>query len=237
VDRHELLGGSRPAHPVPGLEVGTQGRLNIHIVHLSTAEAIPVIRDARQSGVSNLSVETCFHYLCLRAEDISPNATEFKCCPPVRNEANRLRLLSALLAGDIDFVVSDHSPCTPELKKGDFMSAWGGVSSLGLGLSLLWTEIGRHASLGQIVRWLGSTQAAQIGLKGRKGVLAAGADADFVVFDPDGLTSVTQDSLKFKNKISPYLDRELRGVILETWLRGQLVWDGQDVQGSKGLQV
>ncbi|KAK4684441.1 allantoinase, partial [Tremellales sp. Uapishka_1] len=172
--------------------------LRFHIVHLSAAAAVPLIKDARASGIQNLTVETCFHYLCLRAEDIPPNATQYKCCPPIRDEANRKKLVEALLDGTIDYVVSDHSPCIPELKKGDFMSAWGGVSGLGLGLSLLWTEIGEQAGLARLVDWMGARQAAQVGLEGKKGVLAPGADADWVVFDPSAtfvVTEVCQDEV------------------------------------------
>lgn len=158
--------------------------LRFHIVHLSAAEAIPRIKSARASGISNLTVETCLHYLTLRAEDIPPNATQFKCCPPIRSEANRRQLCEALLDGVIDFVISDHSPCVPELKKGDFMTAWGGVSGLGLGISLLWTEFGETTELGRIVNWMGDAQARQLGLEGKKGALEVGKDADMVVFDP-----------------------------------------------------
>lgn len=167
-------------------------QLRFHVVHLSTAMSLPVIKEARNSGVSNLTVETCFHYLCLAAEEIAPKATQYKCCPPIRDEANRRQLCAALLDGTIDYVVSDHSPCTPELKKGDFMTAWGGVSGLGLGLALLWTEFGHEAKIGRLVRWMGSRQAVQVGLEGKKGVLAVGADADFVVFNPAARHEVTQ---------------------------------------------
>ena len=166
--------------------------LRFHIVHLSAASALPIIRQARSSGVSNLTVETCFHYLTLRSEDIPPSATQYKCCPPIRDEANRKQLIEAVLDGTIDYIVSDHSPCVPELKKGDFMSAWGGVSGLGLGLQLLWTEFGDRLPLGRIANWMGGKQAEQVGLAERKGVLEEGADADFVVFDPNGKTIVTE---------------------------------------------
>jgi allantoinase len=169
--------------------------LRFHIVHLSTAEAIPKIREARQSGVRNLTVETCFHYLSLRAEDIVKDATEYKCCPPIRGEINRQALLRAILDGDIDYVVSDHSPCTADLKKGNFFDAWGGISSLGLGLPLLWTELKGQIELGRLTDLLATNQAKQLGFEGRKGAIIAGADADFVIFDPEALVSLNTVSI------------------------------------------
>ncbi|KAK8846825.1 allantoinase [Kwoniella newhampshirensis] len=209
-------------------------QLRFHIVHLSAAGAVPLIKAARADGVSNLTVETCFHYLCLKAEDIPPNATQFKCCPPIRDEANRKGLISALLDGTIDYVVSDHSPCVPELKKGDFMTAWGGVSGLGLGLSLLWTELGEEVGIRRVVDWLGQAQAKQVGLEGKKGVLAIGAAADYVVFDPAAEFEVSQETLRFKNKVSPYVGMKLRGVVERTYVGGQIAWDGSNALGSSG---
>lgn len=135
-----------------------------------------------------MTVETCFHYLTLSSEQIAKGETLFKCCPPIREEINRDLLWAALLAGDIDFVVSDHSPCTVELKKleeGDFMQAWGGIGGLGLGLSLLWTEAGkRGVGMERVLEWVSERPAKQVGLEGVKGGLGVGADADFVLFDP-----------------------------------------------------
>lgn len=198
--------------------------LRFHIVHLSASDAIPILQsalgtgkgkgkdtgagtgkdtgkdtDTENSTLENLTVETCFHYLCLCDTDIPPNGTQFKCCPPIRDESNRVKLIEALVDGTIHYVVSDHSPCVPELKKGDFMSAWGGVSGLGLGLSLLWTELGAggRVELGRIVEWMGPVQARQVGLQGKKGVIQTGAAADFVVFDPDATFEVTLVSVCF----------------------------------------
>ncbi|KIR26203.1 allantoinase [Cryptococcus deuterogattii LA55] len=206
--------------------------LRFHIVHLSASDAVPLLQSALLGNgdtgpLKNLTVETCFHYLCLQDTDIPPNATQFKCCPPIRDESNRLKLIDALLDGTIQYVVSDHSPCVPELKKGDFISAWGGVSGLGLGLSLLWTElgVGGRVELGQIVEWMGRVQAKQVGLQGKKGVLQKGAAADFVVFDPNAKFEVTPETLRFKNKVSPYIGKTLTGVVEKTYLGGKLVWD------------
>lgn len=160
--------------------------LRMHIVHLSAASALPLIRETRAKGLP-MSVETCFHYLVLSAEQIAKGDTLYKCCPPIREEINRDLLWEALLAGDIDFVVSDHSPCTVELKRledGDFMKAWGGIGGLGLGLSLLWTEAQKRGiGMDKVLDWVATRPAQQIGLEESKGSLKVGADADFVLFD------------------------------------------------------
>lgn len=161
-----------------------------HIVHLSAASALPVIRKAKAEG-AKLTVETCFHYLCLSSDEIPDGKPEFKCCPPIRDNANRESLWEALRDGTIDFVVSDHSPCVADLKKlddGDIMSAWGGISTLGLGLSLLWTESRKSqkwVGLSQIVKWTSTAAAEHAGLDSTKGALKVGADADIVFWDPE----------------------------------------------------
>lgn len=210
--------------------------IRFHIVHLSAAEAVPLIREAREGGVDNLTVETCFHYLTLCAEDIPDDAVQFKCCPPIRDEANRQALIKAVEEGVIDYVVSDHSPCIPELKKGGFVDGWGGISGLGYGLPLMWTHLGQ-LGLPKIVQLLSGRQAKQVGLEGRKGEIVQGADADFVVFDPEERYTLQQDDLLFKNKISPYVGKEMRGRVLETWLRGEKVWsrNGEVLQHGQCL--
>ena len=171
----------RLAHLAPGL--------NLHIVHLSGAKAIPILRAARQAGV-NITAETCFHYLSLQAESIQNGATQFKCCPPIREEGNRNLLWRGLCEGDIGTVVSDHSPCTPDLKRlaahGDFLGAWGGIATIGLGLSVLWTEgKERGVRLQDLTKWMVVGTSKQVGLYGRKGVIKAGADADLCVWSPE----------------------------------------------------
>jgi len=213
--------------------------LRCHIVHLSASSALGAIRAAREKGLK-LTVETCFHYLSLSANDIPNGHPEFKCCPPIRNKSNRDQLWKALLDGDIDCVVSDHSPCVVELKKveeGDIMGAWGGINSLGLGLSLLWTEgrkPERGATLSQIVHWMSKRTAQHAGLDQVKGSLAVGLDGDFVVWDADAEFKVSKEQFHFKNKLSAYEGLILNGVVQQTFLRGHVVYD-RSQGGFSGL--
>lgn len=167
--------------------------LRCHIVHLSASGALPLIRRAKAEGL-NLTVETCFHYLCLSSEEIPNGHPEFKCCPPIREQHNRDLLWEALEDGTIDCVVSDHSPCVAELKKsdvGDIMDAWGGISTLGLGLSLLWTEgRKRGVSLGKILEWTSRRTALHAGVGDRKGQLKVGYDGDVVLWDSNATFEV-----------------------------------------------
>lgn len=199
----------------------------VHVLHLSSAAALPMIATARASGL-RLSVETCPHYLCFSAGEIPDGATQFKCCPPIRDEANRDALWQGLRAGLIDCVVSDHSPCTPQLKRldtGDFAEAWGGIASVQLGLPAVWTEArGRGIALTEVVRWMAERPAELAGLR-HKGKLAVGFDADFSVFAPDDTFVVDPSRLRHKNPITPYAGRTLSGVVRSTWLRGVCITD------------
>ncbi|GAA4379388.1 allantoinase AllB [Agromyces bauzanensis] len=198
-----------------------------HILHLSSASALPLIADAKAEGL-RVTVETCPHYLTLDAEHIPDGATEFKCCPPIRDEANRDRLWEGLLDATIDLVVSDHSPATAELKlgfDGDFGRAWGGISGLQLGLANVWTEASRRGiSLDRVLGWMSSAPAAFVGLE-RKGGIALGADADLVAFAPDAEFTVEPAALAHRNPVSAYAGARLRGVVAGTWLRGRPVGD------------
>ena len=204
------------------IEEARRSGARTHILHLSSSDTIPMIRSARQDGV-RLSVETCPHYLVLTAEDIPDGATQFKCCPPIREADNREQLWSALATGDIDFIVSDHSPSTPEMKRldsGDFGLAWGGISSLQLGLSLVWTEAHhRGHDLADVVRWMAEAPADRAGLR-TKGRLAVGAAADFSFFAPHDTFTVDASQLLHRNAVSPYDGRQLHGRVRQTWLRG-----------------
>jgi allantoinase len=228
-------------------------KLPLHIVHLSAIEAIPMLRKARLTGVK-ITAETCFHYLSLAAESIKNGDTRHKCCPPIRGQSNQDGLWKEMLedGGVIKTVVSDHSPCTPNLKLlpaqipgadtqakssccssknesiGDFFSAWGGISSVGLGLSILWTEAVRRGldeneTLLKVAEWCCSNTAKQVGLQHRKGTLKVGMDGDVAVFDDEAEFEVRPSTMLFRNKCSPYEGKMLRGVVRETWLRGRRV--------------
>jgi len=200
----------------------------LHVVHLSSAGALPILAEARSAGLA-VTVETCPHYLFFSAEDVAAGRTEFKCSPPIRGRANRDRLWDALAAGVIDMVVSDHSPCVPELKgleAGDFLRAWGGISSLQLRLPVVWTEARRRGfGLDRLVEWLCRRPALLAGLAGRKGSLAPGHDADLVVWDPEASFTVTPESVRHRHPLTPYLGERLHGVVEWTLLRGQVVYD------------
>jgi allantoinase len=199
-----------------------------HIVHLSSADALPLIEQARLRGVP-LTAETCPHYLTLCAEEIADGATAFKCAPPIRERANRDALWRGLSSGVIDQVVTDHSPSTVELKcsgSGDFMKAWGGISSLQLGLSAVWTHASRLGiGIDQLVGWMSAAPARLVGLYGRKGAIAPGFDADLVLWDPEAQFVVSSAELEHRNKVTPYEARQLRGRVVCTLLRGHRVYE------------
>jgi allantoinase len=200
----------------------------VHIVHLSSADSIPQLRTARAEGLP-ITVETCAHYLSLCAEEVPDGDTTYKCAPPIREDVNRRRLWEALRDGVIDFVVTDHSPCTPQLKakdKGDFHGAWGGIASLQLGLPSVWTEArARGFYIPEVMRWLTQRPAAFAGLGSRKGRVAPGCDADLVAWDPEAEVRIDPERLQFRHKLSPYIGRTFRGDVRTTWLRGRIVYD------------
>jgi allantoinase len=197
----------------------------VHVLHLSSAQALPLLAAARADGLP-ITVETCPHYLVFAAEQIPDGATPFKCCPPIRDEGNRQALWAALADGVIDAVVSDHSPSTADLKcldTGDFGAAWGGVASLQLGLAAVWTEARtRGFGLADVVRWMSAGPARVASVPG-KGSLAAGFDADLVAFAPGESFVVDPAALQHKNAVTPYAGRTLTGVVRRTWLRGEPV--------------
>ena len=191
-----------------------------HVLHLSSSDALPLLAS------SPVTAETCPHYLTLTAEEVGDGATEFKCCPPIREEANRDALWEGLRTKAVDLVVSDHSPATADLKTtGDFGTAWGGIASLQLGLPLVWGEARtRGFALDDVVRWMSLAPAAFVGLSA-KGAIKVGGDADFCVFAPDASFTVDVARLHHKNPVTPYAGRTLEGVVRGTWLRGEPVGD------------
>jgi allantoinase len=218
-----------------GREFGTR----IHIVHHSSADALPMLHEAKAAGLK-ITVETCPHYLAFAAEDIPDGATEFKCCPPIRERENREQLWSALGRGIIDMIVSDHSPCLPELKlqeRGDFLAAWGGISSLQLRLPIAWTEARRRGfSIRDLNRWLCSAPAKLVGFEGRKGLIKIASDADLVVWNPSKQFTVEGAALHHRHKLTPYQGRVLTGVVEKTFLRGRKIYDeGELVDQPQGL--
>jgi allantoinase len=199
----------------------------LHIVHLSTSKALEDLRLARSEGLA-VSVETCPHYLHLAAEDIANGATLCKCAPPIRSRENREALWQGLRDGVIDLVASDHSPCLPAMKRlddGNFRTAWGGISSLSVALPVMWTEASRRGfTLLDIARWMAEGPANLAGIHTRKGQIAAGCDADLVIFDASSEFVVKEDLLHYRHSVSPYLGETLRGIVMATYLRGELVF-------------
>jgi len=194
----------------------------VHVVHLADADALPMLRKARAEGV-RITVETCPHYLTFAAEDVPDGATSFKCCPPIREAGHREALWAALTDGDVDLVVSDHSPCTPDLKGldvGDFGAAWGGIASLQVALPVVWSGArARGIGLDRVVRWMAEAPARLAGLPG-KGAIAVGRDADLVAFAPEERWTVGE--LRHRHPVTPYAGRALHGAVRRTWLRGEL---------------
>ena len=211
-------------------------RFRLHIVHLSASQALPQLRAARSEGLP-ITVETCPHYLHLNAEAIPDGATLCKCAPPIRGRANREKLWDGLRDRTIDLVATDHSPCPPEMKNlgnGDFGSAWGGISSLSVALSLMYTEASaRGFSLMDIARWMAAEPAKLAGYHERKGRIAAGYDADFVIFDTASEFVVNEAALHYRHPVSAYMGEKCKGVVKATYLRGMLIYEAGEFPGKR----
>jgi allantoinase len=222
------------------IELSRKYGCRVHIVHLSSIEALVDLQAARAEGLP-ITVETCPHYLHFAAEDIADGATLYKCAPPIRSRANRELLWQALGNGVIDMIATDHSPCLPEMKTrgdGSFLEAWGGVASLQLALSLIWTEARRRGfSIDQVARWMGEQPAKLAGLDHKKGAIRVGHDADLVVFDPDAKFQVDAARLEQRHPVTPYAGEMLSGLVEMTFLRGEKVFDRGEFPGEpKGMQ-
>ena len=210
------------------IRLAREFKARVHIVHLSSELSVPLIRRAKKKGV-RITAETCPHYLFFASAAIRNGRTEFKCAPPIRDSRNNKSLWNALGNGAIDFVVSDHSPSLPAMKcldSGDFLKAWGGISSLQLGLPAIWTKMGgRKDSLMHLVRWMCSGPAQLAGLENRKGAIAIGYDADIVVWNPEKRFIVHPKMLQHRHKLTPYAKQSLRGIVEATFLRGEMIYD------------
>lgn len=216
-------------------------KTHAHIVHLSSANGLEALRRARDEKVP-LTAETTPHYLFFDAERVPDGATEFKCAPPIRDHANREELWRGIEEGLLIAIVSDHSPCTPELKRmveGDIARAWGGIASLQFGLSIVWTEARRRGiAFERIVELMTTGPAALAGFDDRKGKLAAGYDADIIVFDPDAQFVVKTEQVEHRHKVTPYAGETLTGAVRATYVRGNKVWeDGRHLGNAVGEWV
>ncbi|MFJ6727149.1 MULTISPECIES: allantoinase AllB [unclassified Streptomyces] len=215
------------------ISLARESDARVHVLHLSSADALPLIAAAKADGV-RITVETCPHYLTLTAEEVPDGASEFKCCPPIREAANQDLLWQALADGTVDCVVTDHSPSTADLKTADFATAWGGISGLQLSLPAVWTEARRRGhDLTDVVRWMSARTAALAGLD-RKGAIAPGRDADFAVLAPDETFTVDPAALHHRNRVTAYAGRTLHGVVRSTWLRGERVFSEGEFTPPKG---
>ncbi len=208
---------------------------HIHIVHLSSADAIDMISNAKREGLK-LTVETCPHFLYFSSEEIADRDTRFKCTPPVRDNANREKLWKAVKEGVIDFIVSDHSPCDPDLKyleEGSFEKAWGGIPGLQLGLSAVWTEArNRGFTIEDISRLMSTNTASFIGLGNRKGKIEKGYDADLIIFDPEKSFTVKEENLFHRHKVTPYEGCKMYGEVKTSYLRGRKIFENGEIVGS-----
>jgi allantoinase len=203
-------------------------KARVHIVHLSSEHSLPIIRRAKKQGVS-ITTETCPHYLFFASGSIGKGRTEYKCAPPIRDSQNNKKLWAALAKGEIDLVVSDHSPSPPAMKfldSGDFFRAWGGIASLQIGLPAMWTKMrAQKYSLEQLAKWMCAGPAKLVGLDKQKGALAKGYDADIVIWNPEKSFTVQPTMLQHRHKLTPYLKHELHGLVETTFLRGEMIYD------------
>jgi allantoinase len=209
----------------------------LHIVHLATSLALEELALARAEGLP-ITVETCPHYLHFSAEEIPAGGTLFKCAPPIRSRGNREGLWRGLRDGVIDLIATDHSPCPPSMKQGDFRQAWGGIASLSVAISVVWTEmVKRGLPLEDLARWMSAGPAKLAGLNERKGAIAAGWDADLVVFDPEEEFLLTAEDLHYRHLVSPYLGEKLRGKVKATFVRGMAAYqDGSFPDTAAGRE-
>ena len=239
-----FLSSRPPAAEVEAIEMMVrlcrETSCRVHIVHLSAAKAVPVLRAAKAEGLP-ITAETCPHYLTFAAEDIPSGATQYKCCPPVRSRENREKLWEAIADGTLDMVVSDHSPCTPQLKlleQGDLLEAWGGIASLQFGLPVTWTDLkNRGFGIPDLVRLMCGGPGKLSSVDHRKSKLHEGCDADLVVWDPDATFTVTRDIVQHRHKLTPYDGMELFGKVAVTYSGGRRVFEGGQFGPPQGRLI
>ena len=219
------------------IELCGEFNCKVHIVHLSSANSIEKIEIAKADGLP-LSVETCPQYLYFNAETIPDNNTLFKCAPPIREKENNDKLWDALKRGTIDFVVTDHSPATPELKRvesGNLKEAWGGIASIQFSLPVVWTAAKKRGfNVNEIATLMCANTAQFIGYGNTKGKIEKGFDADLVVWDPEQKFVVKKSDIHFRHKISPYIGEELYGVVKQTYVGGKKVYE--NMQDGKTVE-
>jgi allantoinase len=206
---------------------------HVHIVHVASAAALRLLREARAEGLP-ITAETCPHYLTFSADEVRPGATEFKCAPPIRERENSERLWAALEEGVIDLVATDHSPCPPEMKAGDFASAWGGIASLQLSLGIMWNQARRRGIAAErLMEWMSAAPARLAGLGGRKGAIAPGYDADIVIWNPEG----EPGALRHRHKLTPYRAAQFPGAVEATFLRGRKIYERGSLVGEPSGEI
>jgi allantoinase len=243
VERYRDFEATRPAGAEAGAiyamaQLAEDTGAHVHVVHVSSADGVAALAGAQASGV-RMSGETCPHYLTMTDADVPDGATEFKCAPPIRTDADRDALWRALESGTLALVATDHSPAPPVMKcPGDFSRAWGGIASLELSLAVVWTQARlRGRTPADLARWMSEAPAALAGLAGRKGAIAVGADADVVIWDPDGEFTVDPSVLQQRHKLTPYAHRRLQGVVHETFVRGERVWSDRRLTRARWGQL
>jgi len=220
------------------IRLAREYKVRVHIVHLSSELSLPLIRRAKKEGL-RITAETCPHYLFFASRSIGNGHTEYKCAPPIRDLQNNKKLLGALNNGEIDFVVSDHSPSPPAMKcldSGDFFKAWGGIASLQLGLPAMWTKMrAQKYTLEQLAHWMCAGPARLVGLDKHKGAIAKGYDADIVIWNPEKSFTVRPKMLQHRHKLTPYLRQRLHGVVETTFLQGEMIYDrGRFLEKPRG---
>jgi allantoinase len=220
------------------LNLAAEFKARVHIVHVSSSDALPLLRGAKAAGIA-VTAETCPHYLTFASDAIPDKATEFKSAPPIRESENREKLWEGLHEGTLDFIATDHSPCPPEMKHkdtGDFVAAWGGIASLELSLPAVWTSARQRGyAVGRLAGWMCSEPARLASLEKQKGKIAVGFDADLVAWDRDATFRVEPERLHQRHKLTPYAGRELSGVVVTTFVRGRKVFDrGEFAAGPTG---